>query len=619
MSLKTKLFIKTKRKRVIFFLIGDIVLISFSCWLAFLLRFDGKIPVKYLLMLRAYILLTIPIILFFFWLEKLYTVSWSFVSVNELTKIGRAIIFSFLVISSILFVFRDSFVFKGFPRSIIFITAFLIFLFISFFRVSKRIYLFTKSAKLYKKGKKTLIIGAGDAGEQLLRHIFSLKKSPYFPIGFIDDNPIKQGISIHGVIVLGKIKDLPRIIKEKEVEEIIIAMPSAPSEVIRKTVELARKARIDKVKIIPSTQQILNGEIMLSQIRKISIEDLLGREKIEINDQLIKNFIKDKIILVTGAAGSIGSHLCEQILRYNPKLLITFDQRETASFYLERELNEKFPQIPKKIIIGDICDKDKVDWLFNEFKPSIVFHAAAYKHVPMMEAHPDEAVKNNVFGTLNLAESSLKNNVKNFVFISTDKAIKPTSVMGATKQIGEQICQFFNKKGKTKFCAVRFGNVLGSQGSVVPVFEREIEKGGPVEITHPEMKRYFMVTDEACLLVMQAAAFGKGGEIFVLDIGKPIKIVDLAREMIKLAGCRPDIDIPIVFTKPRPGEKISEQILSGSEMPTKYEKIFVSKLVNFDERKLTDGLKKLKVALQNRDKDEIIELLEEIVAEYKHS
>ena len=332
-------------------------------------------------------------------------------------------------------------------------------------------------------------------------------------------------------------------------------------------------------------------------------------------------------------------------MKFRPDQLIGFDENETGIFHLERELGADFfingdsphsRTVPFTPIIGDICDEDKVKQIFEKYKPSIVFHAAAYKHVPVMEAHPDEAVKNNIFGTLTVAQAAVKHGAENFVFISTDKAVNPTSVMGATKQVGEMICQWLNNQqegsssgvngdsphagtvpfSSTKFCAVRFGNVLDSQGNVVGIFEEQIKKGGPVEVTDPEMKRYFMVTSEACLLVMQAGAISKGGEVFVLDMGKPIKIVDLAREMIKLAGYRPDIDIPIVFTRPRPGEKMFEEILTDSETPTKHEKIFVAKLASFDGKKLVEGLEQLKKANEISNKEKIINILKELVPSY---
>jgi len=615
-KLKQKIFARTTIKRTIFFLLGDVIFIILACWLSFWLRFDGRIPTQYIPMIKGFIGLAVPIIIFFFGLEKLYAISWSFVSVSELFKLGRAVIISFLLIGTTIYILKIFPLFEGFPRSIIFIAAFLTFLFTCGLRFSKRIYLqeFQRSAP---RLRSVLIVGSDDAAEQLVRHIITSKDSPYAIVGLIDDNLMKQGVLIHGKKVLGKRIDIPKIVKKHEIRELIIASPSAPQEIIRETVKLAREAGIQKIKILPGTREILAEKVSLNQLRDVSIEDLLGREAIKIDTQAIQNFISGKTVLVTGAAGSIGSHLCREILKFNPARLIAFDQNETGLFHLGRNLDKEFPNIAKSFEIGDICDEKKINWLFETEKPNVIFHAAAYKHVPVMESHPLEAIKNNVFGTLTLAQAAIKHGVNKFVLISTDKAVNPTSVMGATKQVGEMICLWLNKKNLTKFCAVRFGNVLDSQGNVVGIFEEQIKKGGPVEVTHPEMKRYFMVTSEACLLVMQAGALGQGGEVFVLDMGQPIKIVDLAKEMIRLAGYESDVDIPIVFTQMRPGEKLFEEILTNSEIPTKHEKIFMAKLSDFDEQKIIQGLEKFKQALDKMDKNSIIKILKEIIPTYQ--
>lgn len=616
MDLKNKIFRKSTLKRTVFFLLCDIILISLSCWLGFLLRFDGSIPDKYSLMIQGFTILSTIVILLLFFIEKLYLISWSFVSINELIKVIRAVFISFSIIGAVLFALRNSFIFEGFPRSIIFISAFLVLAFTAGLRFAKRIYLHGFK-RFSKNTKPVLIVGAGDAGEQLARSMINTPGIEYSPIGFIDNSPAKKGISIHGIKVLGKHKDLPKIIQKYNIQEVIIAMPSASRKVIQETVKLLRESGIEKIKIIPGTLELLSEKVTLSHLRDISIEDLLGRDKVEIDTQLINSFIYNKTILVTGAAGSVGKELCLQILKFLPKQLIALDQRETACFWLEKEFNHNFPNQNKKVIVGNICDKKKIDWLLAKYKPEVIFHAAAYKHVLLMEKNPEEAVRNNIFGTLNLAEASLKYNVQKFVLISTDKAINPTSVMGASKQACEQLCQWLNQKNITKFCAVRFGNVLGSQGSVVPIFKEQIEKGRPITVTHPKIKRYFMMIPEACLLVMQAGAIGKGGEVFVLDMGEPIKIVDLAKEMIRLAGYEPDIDIPIVFTGIRQGEKMFEEILTKSEKPTKHEKIYISHLNTISEQKLTDNLEKFQKLLEKNQKSDIINTLKELVPNYK--
>lgn len=608
------MFNSFSRQRKLYFLIIDIAVIILAAYFSFLIRFEGQIPVEQLHNLKGLVILSLVISLPIFYWRKLYRFNWIYVGLNDLYRMITAITLASLLTTSLIFILRDTSIFIGFPRSIIFINYFLTLLSIGGLRIGKRMTIeMTRQQK--KSGRKVLIIGAGGAGEELSRSI--TKFSNHNLIGFVDDDKNKQRTTLHGYPVLGTRQDIQEIVKKFGVEEIIIAFPSVDQQIIKETTQLCRQAKIEKIKILPSTEEILNEKISLNNVRDISIEDLLGRSPIQIDTQIIKNFITNKKILVTGAAGSIGSQLCKEILKFKPAQLITLDQNETGIFYLKNELDKNFPQAVKKNEIGDICDEKKVNWLFSVHRPEIVFHAAAYKHVPLMEEHPIEATKNNIFGTLNIAEASIKYGVKKFVFISTDKAVNPTSVMGATKQAGEMICLWLNKSQITNFCAVRFGNVLDSQGNVIGLFEKQIKKGGPVEITHPEMKRYFMITAEACLLVMQAGALSKGGEVFVLDMGEPIKIIDLAKEMIKLAGYQPDIDIPIVFTQPRPGEKLFEEILTKNEQPTKYEKIYMAHLEESDEKKMLDGLDKLKTALAQIKKDDIIKTLKELIPSYQ--
>ena len=463
-------------------------------------------------------------------------------------------------------------------------------------------------------------MGAGDAGEQILRSILSSRSNIFEPVAFVDDSAVKQGVLIHGVKVVGKIDDIPKIKKEEKIESMIVALPSAGSNVIRRAVEQGRRAGIKNIKVVPSLTEIVDGEVSVADLKDLRIEDLLGREPISFDFDAIKKFIKNKKILVTGAAGSIGSELCRQIAKFKPALLIALDQDETGIFNINQEIRARFPDLEFKEVVGDILDKEKMRYTFEEFRPQIVFHAAAYKHVPLMEAYPEEAVKNNIFGTKTIADLAVEYNVEKFIFISTDKAVNPVSVMGATKRIGEMICQALNKSSSCRFIAVRFGNVLDSRGSVIPIFKEQIKKGGPVEVTHPEMKRYFMMIPEACLLVMQAAEMGHGGEIFVLDMGKPIKIIDLARELIRLSGLEPDKDIPIVFSGPRPGEKFFENILTAEEgtQATQRERIFIAKLPEVNKEKLDSCLAELKETISKNNKKEIIKILKEIVPSFSH-
>ncbi len=618
--LPEKMFSKTARIRFAFFAVGDVLLICLSVYLAFLLRFDGIILSEYFDgAFQGMIILALAVSIPIFYFFKLYSLSLSYISVKELISLFKAVALSLLFSGVIILVFRDSSHFLGFPRSILFISYFLIFLLCGAFRFSKKIYfhLFKTGDKTQKS--RTLIVGAGDAGEQILRNIINSATSPYLAIGFVDDNKFKQGNIIHGIKVLGVIDDIPRVIEKYQVEEMIIALPSADSNIIRNAVNLGRNVGLKKIKIVPSIDEIMNNEISLGNIRDVQVEDLLGRESISLDKITIQKFIYNKKILITGGAGSIGSELCRQICKFNPLLLLILDQDETGIFYISKELESKFPEIKIVPMIADIKNKKKIAKIFEKFAPDIIFHAAAYKHVPLMEQHFDEAVRNNVFGTKIIAECSAKYNAKKFIFISTDKAVKPSSVMGATKRIGEMICQSLNKETNTQFISVRFGNVLGSRGSVIPVFKKQIEKRKQIEITHPDMKRYFMITSEACLLVMTAGAIGQGGEVFVLDMGSPVKILDLAKEMIRLSGLEPDKDIPIVYTGVRPGEKFFEDLLTAEEgvVSTENQKIFMAKLSETNKDKIDNTLTRLNNAVENFDEREIINIFMEIVPFYK--
>ncbi len=604
-------------EKIIFFLICDAVLISLSVYLAFLVRFEGQIPGQYFLNIFGIILSALIITLPLFYFLKLYYFTWIYVSAEELISLIKATGLSFLLLTASLFVLRDYPIFSGFPRSTLFITYFFIFIFCGGIRFAKRIYFQVFPGS--KKGEKerTLIVGAGNAGEQILRSILSFRETIYLPVGFIDDSPAKQGMLIHGLKVLGKISDIPKIVQEQKIEGLIVALPSAGAQVIRQAVEKGREARLRKIKITPSLNEIIDGRLSIGSLREVGVGDLLGREEVVLDQKSIENFLQNKIVLITGAAGSIGSELCRQVAKFKPSRLLLLDQDETGIFNISEELKDKFSKVDAKPLIADIRETEKINQIFKEYQPQVVFHAAAYKHVPLMEINPDEAVKNNIFGTKKVAEAAIKSGVEKFIFISTDKAVNPTSIMGATKRIGEMICQVSNNG--VKFVSVRFGNVLDSRGSVIPIFKEQIKKGGPVTITHPEMKRYFMTIPEACLLVMQAGAMGQGGEVFVLDMGKPIKIVDLAKELIRLSGLEPDKDIPIVFTEPRPGEKFFEELLSAEEgiVATNNKKIFISRLSEVDREKLNSGLDKLKTAAEARNKETIIENLKELIPNYK--
>ncbi|MFA5878140.1 MAG: nucleoside-diphosphate sugar epimerase/dehydratase [Candidatus Staskawiczbacteria bacterium] len=611
------LFKRTKNKRLGFFITADIIFVAASVWLAFLARFDGQIPDQYGVFILEIIFVAVIIVIPVFYFHKLYAFSWSYVGTSELISLLRAVTVSFAFLVIAMYALKYFTFFNNFPRSVFFISYLLVFILCGGLRFSKRVYSHFSRYNFVGSKERTLIIGAGDAGEQILRSIISSKNSNYFPVGFADDNPIKKGVLIHGLKVLGKTSDVPRLVKDYRLDGIIIAMPSAGRKLIKNAVEISRRAGIKKIRIIPPMSEVITGVFSTGILKDIDSGDLLGRDAIDLNTGQIEDFIKGKVILITGAAGSIGSELSRQVARFHPSTLLLLDQDETGIFNICEEVQNKFSNFRIIPIVGDVIDQEKINKIFVELKPDVVFHAAAYKHVPLMEKHPDEAIKNNVFGTENVALAAINNSTEKFVFISTDKAVNPVSVMGATKRVGEMICQGLNQRNSTKFISVRFGNVLDSRGSVIPTFREQIRRKGPVTVTHPDMKRYFMLTSEACLLVMQSGAMGQGGEVFVLDMGKPIKILNLAKEMIKLAGLEPDKDIPIVFSGVRPGEKMFEEILTAEEgiVATKNQKIFMAKIVNISLSDLELKLKELKRRLC--EKEEVIKTLETLFPFFK--
>lgn len=614
-SIYSSLFRKVTFKRInlirpIFYLTFDILFIAISMYGAFYLRFEGIIPDNFARGMGIFILISLAIKIPVLYHGGLYKISWSYVGLNELLYLAKSLFLSSVFLGTILFIFRTYPLFASFPRSILILDFLLTFTFIGNFRISKRIFQQT-TGRRYPNGEKVLIIGAGNTGEQIVRYMLSSKV--YFPIGFLDDSPKKIGSTIHGVRVIGKRDELKKIAKEYDVESILIAMPSAPPKVIRETFDLGKTAGIKKIKIVPSLKEIISGKVTLADVKEVELEDLLGRDQVKIDIDAIRSYLDGKNVLVTGASGSIGSELCKQILKFNPNLLLALDQDETGLFWLKRKLNDN-KIVP---IVGNIRDSGKIDAIFSKFKPHVVFHAAAYKHVPVMEEHPDEAVINNVFGTLAIGKVAIRHGTEKFILVSTDKAVNPTSVMGASKRLAEKVIVDLNNQNSTKFAAVRFGNVLGSRGSVIPIFKEQILKGGPVEVTHPDINRYFMVTSEAVLLILQAGAMGKGGEVFVLDMGEPIKIVDLAREMIRLSGFEPDKDISIIFTGLRKGEKLYEELLDAEEGTdsTLHKKINKARL-NPENRNLSEELAALKQLSEEGKSEEIISQMRKMIPNY---
>ena len=589
-----------------------IVILFLSYWMRL-----GGIDRTHIPQITFLIATVIPIKILSFWLFRLYHMSFRYTSLYEIINVLKASLVSALVFSLISTVLRGSSIMNGFPRSVIFIDFMLTFIGSSGLRLAFRLFYFPQLKR--GKGKRALIVGAGAAGEQLVREMQTSPLYSNIPVAFVDDDPKKRGSLIHGIRVSGGKGEIPEIVKGMGIDEIIIAIPSATSAQLRSIMEYVRSSEVGNVKILPGLSHILTGKVTLGDIRGITVEDLLGREPVKIDLENIASYLRGKHVLVTGAGGSIGSELCRQVAGFWPSSLIMVDVGETELFYIDREIREKFTKIPVQSVIADVKDTIRMREICFRCLPNVVFHAAAYKHVPLMEINPREAVLNNVEGTKTMAMISMESGVEKFIFISTDKAVNPTSVMGVTKRVAENLLRCRDRE-KSRFVSVRFGNVLGSRGSVVPIFKEQIRKGGPITITHPDMERYLMSITEAVQLVLQAGAMGKGNEVFVLDMGKPIRIFDLAQEMIRLSGFEPDKDIPIVFTGKRPGEKLFEELLTAEEgtVATKHEKLFVTQGLDALGSEYMEKVENLiRRTKDNMDKEGIIALLKELVPTYQ--
>ena len=466
------------------------------------------------------------------------------------------------------------------------------------------------------KFSKILIVGAGMAGSTILNEIKSSERLVGDVLAFVDDNPNKQGRIINGIRIEGGREDIPKLVEKYDIDEIFIALPSAKTKDRRDIINICQETPA-KVKILPAIYQLVNGEVSVSKLREVQVEDLLGRDQIQYNVDEVAAYIKDKVVLVTGGGGSIGSELCRQIIKQDPKMLVVLDIYENTAYDLQQELKYHYPDKDMRFVIGSVRDLHRLDVIFEKYHPQLVFHAAAHKHVPLMEHSPNEAIKNNVFGTYNVALTAEKYEVEKFVLISTDKAVNPTNIMGASKRICEMIVQTMAKYSTTSFVAVRFGNVLGSHGSVIPLFEKQIKAGGPVTVTHPDIIRFFMTIPEAVGLVLQAGAYAKGGEIFVLDMGEPMKILDLAKNMIRMSGYIPDEDIKIEFTGLRPGEKLYEETLMDEEglQDTANHMIHIGKPIELNEEVFFEQLRELREATR-KDLPSIKEAVAKIVPTY---
>jgi len=583
--------------------------------MALLLRYEfqlDEIPNYFLNAVWAHLPISILITLALFYMFRLYHSLWAYAGVSEMQNIVVAC-FASAALQGVTLLLFD----RDVPKSYYFFNAFLL---VTATMVSRFAYRFARETRRRRRNRKNsvsvMIVGAGDAGNTIIKEINSSYFSTMRIKAIIDDDPQKQGRFIQGIRVVGGRDKIVENATLLEIDEIIIAIPSAGRSTIKEIVEIAGQTNC-KLRTLPGMYQLVNGEVDVSKLRDVDVEDLLGRDPIKVDLDSILGYVKDKTVLVTGGGGSIGSELCRQIASHQPKKLIIFDIYENSAYEIQQELLLKYPDLDMAVLIGSVRNSGRINYVFETYHPDIVYHAAAHKHVPLMEASPNEAVKNNVFGTWKTAQAAAMNDVQKFVMISTDKAVNPTNVMGASKRICEMIIQTFNKYYDTEFVAVRFGNVLGSNGSVIPLFRRQIEAGGPVTVTHPDIIRYFMTIPEAVSLVLQAGAYARGGEIFVLDMGEPVKILDLAKNLIRLSGYKVDDDIRIEFTGLRPGEKLYEELLMNEEgmKETENKLIHIGKPIEFDERKFFVQLKNLKEAVRD-EKADIRALIREIVPTY---
>jgi FlaA1/EpsC-like NDP-sugar epimerase len=597
-------------------ILSDAILINLAYILALFFRYNYKNFAFYSSDYKEIALIVTVIYIACFYIFKLYESLWSYASIDEfMLAIGGCLsaniaTIAFVNISGHKLAYGVSILACVF--SVIFILG---------FRMSFRIYgrfesILNSNMNKYDR-KRVMIIGAGEAAAMVIKEMKSSSQSKYRPVVVIDEKDYKKGNNIMGVKVLGGIQDISTIAKEKQIETILIALPTIDELNKKLILEMCKKTHC-KIEIIPNMSDIIDGKVSLNQIRTVDIEDLLGRKAITLDMEGIASYIHDKTILVTGGGGSIGSELCRQIIKFEPKKLIIFDIYENNAYDLQMELQYKYPKLDLLVLIGSVRDKLRLENIFEIYSPNIVFNAAAHKHVPLMEESPMEAIKNNVFGTFNVAECAHKYNVERFVMISTDKAVNPTNVMGATKRMCEMIIQSMDKISKTRFVAVRFGNVLGSNGSVIPLFKKQIAHGGPVTITDKDITRFFMTIPEASQLVLQAGAYAKGGEIFVLDMGEPVKIYDLAWDLITLSGFIPNEDIKIEIMGLRPGEKLYEELLMSEEglIDTKHEKIFIGKPTFTDIDVMKERMNELSVIIQKDDVELLIEKIQEIVPTY---
>lgn len=605
--------------RRVFLICYDMLAVFAAGMLALLVRFDlhiTKIPLEYLDEVWRTLPYMILITLAIFGLFRLYSSLWSYAGALEMMYIASACVLDTIAIT-IMIIVRNHGDLYPVPRSFYIMYGLFLFFLIMGCRFSYRgLRVLRNMRNDSEYQNNVLVIGAGEAGNQLIKEI---NNSPYVNkkvVGVIDDNKSKIGNYIHGAKVVGDRTCIPEKVEELHVHEIMIAMPSATPKQMKNILDICKETGCT-LKRLPGIYQIVNGEVGISKLRDVDVDDLLGREPVTVNLQSIMDYVSGKIIMVTGGGGSIGSELCRQIAGHKPKQLIIVDIYENTTYDIQNELKVKYPDLDLVVLIASVRNTNRMNYIFETYHPEIIYHAAAHKHVPLMEDSPNEAIKNNVLGTWKLVQAADRYGVKKFVMISTDKAVNPTNIMGASKRICEMLIQTYNRRSRTDFVAVRFGNVLGSNGSVIPLFKKQIERGGPVTVTHPDIVRYFMTISEAVSLVLQAGAYAKGGEIFVLDMGEPVRILDLAKNLILLSGHKPDEDIPIVFTGLRPGEKLYEEMLMEEEglQETENKLIHIGKPIEIDEELFLEQLEELKEYVVT-EPDDIKEYVKKIVPTY---
>ncbi len=605
-----------RRVRMLVLMAADISVVCLASFLGLFIRFDlniEKIPAEYAQAVFTYLPFYVFATILIFFLFHMYATMWSVAGIRETGHIVAACgLASLIQIAGMLMLELKV------PRSYYLLSFFVLCAFEGIIRLSYRILTSVSlPGKGQKEGSRVLIAGAGTSGSVILKEMTTSQYAQGRVVCFVDDDKNKVGKILNGVPVAGKREDIPRLAKKYGVNEIYIAMPSAPAKDRKEIIEICRETGC-RVKILPGIYQLLNGEVSVSRLREVEIEDLLGREPVQVNMDEILDYVRGKVVLVTGGGGSIGSELCRQIAGHQPKQLIVFDVYENNAYDLQQELKRKFPGLNLAVLIGSVRNTHRIESVFEQYRPDIVYHAAAHKHVPLMEDSPNEAIKNNVFGTYKTAKAADKYGTKRFVLISTDKAVNPTNIMGASKRMCEMVIQMMNEKSKTDFVAVRFGNVLGSNGSVIPLFKKQIAQGGPVTVTHPDIIRYFMTIPEAVSLVLQAGVYAKGGEIFVLDMGEPVKILDLAKNLIRLSGYKPGEDIQITFSGLRPGEKLYEELLMEEEglQDTPNKLIHIGKPIEFDVDEFIRHLNRL-YEIANLDSKVIRDEVKKIVPTYQ--